>query len=215
MRELVDHDVVDSVGAHQRGVVAAGHGLPGQHDWAALHGLAGQLFVVGVDDAVLVGHLTARHHLRLVHHDPHKAVIALQAQVQDGQAGLGRHGDGNLVRHDKAGGAMEFLGGQEERAQTPQGREVGSAELGKEGIAQQRELPEGIGDGMACDAMLIAPGLPVPKQSAQHQRAMRSRPAALMRSRSPREAVSKSQSDSTWRRSPSPRSCRAGRWVWP
>ena len=77
MRELVDDDVV----AAGRDAPALRTSLPRQHHRPAFHRLAGQHLVVLVDDAVVVGDLALRPHLRRVHDDADEAVVARPAPV--------------------------------------------------------------------------------------------------------------------------------------
>src|SRR5262245_21637840 len=80
VRELVDHDVVASLGHADV--------LPREDHRASRPRLAGELFLEGMDDAVLVDFLLLHAEFSGVDDDPDPALVDVEAQVEDGQAGL-------------------------------------------------------------------------------------------------------------------------------
>jgi len=137
MDELVDHDVV----AVDRRLSRFCNVAPRQHHRSAVHGLTGELFVVMVHDAVVIDDLAARDDGVFMNHDADEAVVTLEPQLQDRQAGLRRDRNGHRVVDLEAAHAGELLVREEQRAQFAQPGCIFAARQNEERKARERQLP--------------------------------------------------------------------------
>ncbi len=106
VREFVDHHVVAALGH--------AHVLPGEDHRPARPGFARELLVEGVHDAVLVHFFLAHAELARIDDDADPAVVDVQAEIENRQAGLRGDREAYIVRELEAVRAVHFLFGEKE-----------------------------------------------------------------------------------------------------
>src|SRR5262249_44817846 len=153
-RELVDDDVVALA------LAALLHLAPSKQNGPLLPRLAAQEIVARVDHAVLVHYFPVAHEeLVGIEHDRREGRVAVEAQVQDRQAGKRRDTDAHLVGDRKAVCRLEALLVQEQQRELAQTREVRGGQPSKRGARGYDARPDRVRNRFVRENALAPPAL--------------------------------------------------------
>ena len=151
MRKFVNDRVVAVIEAAVGGVV------PGQDDRAAVPGFARKLLAHLVLDAVLVDEDLLALEARRVDDDRGPAVVTVDTELEDRQAGLQRDHEAHRARHLETPRALEGLAVQEQHAKLHQAQALVIAQPVEQRQGVKGLLPFGERDVVALERAAVRP----------------------------------------------------------